>query len=87
MAWLNHQLLLLQENVTAALACGKAAVYFSLFSDSIFPYHLCITHKHKPLLGGVLHERLEAENMATNCVRTSIKWMYGDIIILCQVFA
>jgi hypothetical protein len=52
MSWLNHQLLLLQENVTVALACGKAAVYFSLFSDRIFPYHLCITHKHEPPLGG-----------------------------------
>jgi hypothetical protein len=52
MSWLNHQLLLLQEDVTAALARGEAAVYFSLFSDSIFPYHLCITHKHEPPLGG-----------------------------------
>jgi hypothetical protein len=50
-SWLNHQLLLLQEDVTAAFAHGKASVYFSLFSDSIFPYHLCITHKHEPLWG------------------------------------
>jgi hypothetical protein len=30
-----------QENdiVTAALAQGEDAVYFALFSDSIFPYH------------------------------------------------
>jgi hypothetical protein len=41
---------LLQEDVTAALARGKAAVYFPLFSDSIFPYHLCITHKLPCLL-------------------------------------
>jgi hypothetical protein len=53
MSWLNHQLLLLQEEVTAALACGEATAHFSLFSDSIFPYHLCITHKHEPPLGGV----------------------------------
>jgi hypothetical protein len=43
MSWLNTQLLLLQEEVTAALARGEDAVYFALFSDSIFPYHLCIT--------------------------------------------
>jgi len=85
MSWLNHQLLLLQEEVTAALARGEAAVYFSLFSDSIFPYRLCITHKHEPPLGGELHERLEAENMATNSVRTSIEWTYGDIIVLFHV--
>jgi len=44
MLWLNHQLLLLQEDVTAALACSEAVVYFTLFSDSIFSHHLCITH-------------------------------------------
>jgi hypothetical protein len=31
MLWLNHQLLLLQEEVTAALARVKAAVYFSFY--------------------------------------------------------
>jgi hypothetical protein len=40
MSWLNHQLLVLQEELTVALACGKATFYFSLFFDSIFPYHL-----------------------------------------------
>ncbi len=41
MSWLNHQLLLLQEDATAALAQGEADIYFSLFSDSIiFPNHL-----------------------------------------------
>ena len=49
---------------------------------SIFPYYLCITHKHEPPLGGELHERMEAESMATNSVCTSIKWTYNDIIIL-----
>jgi hypothetical protein len=67
------------------LTHGKAAVYLSLFSDSFFPYHLCITHKHEPPLGGVLHEKLEAENMASNSVCTSIKWRHGDIIILFHV--
>jgi hypothetical protein len=85
MSWLNHQLLLLQEDVTEALANGEAAVYFSLFSDSIFPYHLCITHKHEPPLGGILHERLVAENKATNSIRTSIEWTYGDVIVLFHV--
>jgi hypothetical protein len=68
-----------------ALTRSKAAVYLSLCSDSFFPYHLCITHKHEPPLGGVLHEKLEAENTATNSVRTSIKWTHGDIIILFHV--
>jgi hypothetical protein len=54
MPWLNHQLLLLQEDV-------------------------------EPPLGGELHEMLEAENMATNSVRTSIQWTYGDIIVLFHV--
>ena len=85
MSWLNHQLFLLQEDVTGALAHREAAVYFSLFSDSIFPYHLCITHRHEPPLNGVLHERLEAETMATNSVHMSIKWTYGDIIVLFHV--
>jgi hypothetical protein len=76
MSWLNHQLLLLQKDVTAELAHSEAAVYFTLFFGSIFPYHLYITHKHKPLLGGVLYERLEAKNMATNIVGTSIKYIY-----------
>ncbi len=62
MSWVNTQLLLLQDEITAALARGEDAVYFALFSDSIFPYHLCITHRHEPPLGGVLHQRLEAEN-------------------------
>ena len=52
MSWLNHQLLLLQEEVTQALARGEDAAYFALFSDSIFPYLLCITHRHEPPLGG-----------------------------------
>jgi hypothetical protein len=43
MSWVNTQLLMLQEEVTAALARGEDVVYFALFSDSIFPYHLCIT--------------------------------------------
>jgi hypothetical protein len=73
------------EDVSVALARGEAVVYFILFSDSIFPCHLCITHKHEPPLGGVLHERLEAENMATNSVHMSIKWTYGDIIVLFHV--
>jgi hypothetical protein len=80
MSWLNHQLLLLQEDAAAALAWDEAAVYFSLFSDSVFPYHLCITHKHEPLLFGVLHKWLEAENKATNSVQTSIEWSHGNII-------
>ncbi len=67
------------------LARGEEAVYFALFSDSIFPYHLCITHRHEPPLGGVLHERLEAENLTMNSVRTSIEWTYGDVVILFHV--
>jgi hypothetical protein len=66
MSWLNHQLL--QEDVAAALAQGEADVYFSMFSDRIFPYHLCITHKHEPPLFRVSHKRLEAENKATNSI-------------------
>jgi hypothetical protein len=85
MSWLNHQLLLLQEDVTEALAQSEAAVYFSLFSDSIFPYHLCITHKHEPPLRGVLHERLEAESKATDSVRAYIEWTYGDVITLFHI--
>ncbi len=69
MSLLNHQLLLLQEEVTQALAQGEDAVYFVLFSDSIFSYHLYIIHIHESPLGGVLHLRLEAENLATNSVR------------------
>jgi len=30
-SWLNHQFLLLQEDITAALACGKAAVHLASF--------------------------------------------------------
>ena len=85
MSWVNTQLLLLQDNVTQALARGEDAAYFALFSDSIFPYLLCITHRHEPPLGGVLHQRLEAENLATNSVRTSIEWTYGDVVVLFHV--
>ena len=53
MSWLNHQLLLLQDDVTQALARGEDAAYFALFSDSIFPYLLCITHRQEPPLGEV----------------------------------
>ncbi len=60
-------------------------LYFSLFSDSIFPYHQCITHRHEPPLHGELPDRLEEENKATNSVRTSIEWTYGDIIVLFRV--
>jgi len=36
-------------------------------------------------LGGVLHERLEAENMATNSVRAAMEWTNSGIIILSHV--
>jgi hypothetical protein len=35
MSWLNHKLLLLQEDVSIAMAQGEVAVYFSLFSDNM----------------------------------------------------
>ena len=35
MSWLNHHLLLLQEDVSVAMAQGEVAVYFSLFSHSM----------------------------------------------------
>jgi hypothetical protein len=54
--------------MTQALAQGEDAVYFVLFSDSIFPYHLCITQRHEPPLNGVLHESLEAENNTMNSI-------------------
>jgi hypothetical protein len=78
-------LLLLKKEVTEELAQGGDAVYFALFSDSIIPYHLCITHRHKPPLNGELHQRLEAENLTTNSAQTSIEWTYGDAIVLFHV--
>ncbi len=72
MSWLNSQLMLIQEHVTQARARGEEVLYFSHFSDSIFPYHQCITHRHEPPLHGELPARLEEENKATNSIRTSI---------------
>jgi hypothetical protein len=85
-SWVNIQLLLLQDEVTQALAQGEDAVYFALFTHSIFPYHLCITYCHQPSLGGVLPERLKSQNLTMDSVRTSIEWTYGDIIVLFHVF-
>ncbi len=61
------------------------AMYYALFSDSIFPYHACITHHHRPPLHGVLPERLKMENFATNSICVSIGWTYGDVIVLFHV--
>jgi hypothetical protein len=85
MSWVNTQPLLLQGHVRQAIANGENAMDYSLFSDNVFPYHLCVTHKHEPPLGGELDDRLHLENVATNSCRTSIKWTYGDVIILYHV--
>ncbi len=69
-----------------ARARGEEVMYYALFSDSIFPYHhACITHRHEPPLLGVLPESLKMENFATNSIRVSIEWTYGDVIVLFHV--
>jgi hypothetical protein len=85
MSFLNTQLMLMQEHITEARARGEEVMYYALFSDSIFSYHACITHCHEPPLHGVLPERLAMENFATNSIRVSIEWTYGDVIILFHV--
>jgi hypothetical protein len=77
MCWVNTQLLLLQKHVTHAIANGQNATYFVLFSDSISPSHLYVTHKHEPPLGGVLDESLHLENVPTNSCRTSTSHTLG----------
>jgi hypothetical protein len=81
MSWVNTQLLILQEKATQAVVNGENAMYYALHSISMFPYHLCNMHKHKPPLGGEVDEMLHLENAATNSYMTSIKWTYSDIII------
>ncbi len=58
--------------MTQALAQGEDAVYFALFSDSIFPFHLCITHRHEP---SSVAQEVGSKKPATDSVQTSIEWM------------
>jgi hypothetical protein len=44
MSWVNTQLLMLQEEVAAALARGEDAVYFALLSDSILYFSIPSLH-------------------------------------------
>jgi hypothetical protein len=57
MSCVHTQLLLLQEHVKQAVGNSESTIYFALFSNSVFPYHLCVTHKHEPPLGGELDVR------------------------------
>jgi hypothetical protein len=52
MSGLNQHLMALQPEVTAALACREAVLYYALFGDAIFPLLQCITRQHQPPLHG-----------------------------------
>jgi hypothetical protein len=46
MPGLNQHLMALQPEVTAALSCGEAVLYYALFGDAIFLFLQCITSQH-----------------------------------------
>ncbi len=55
-----------------------------LFFPTVFSIIINV-YRHEPPLHGELPDHLEEENKATNSVRTSIEWAYGDIIVLFRV--
>jgi hypothetical protein len=54
MSWWNEHLIVIQPEIAERRANGDNILFFSLFSDRIFPYLMCITHAHEDPLGGVL---------------------------------
>jgi hypothetical protein len=45
---LNAHLRALQPEIVAARECREQVLYFTLYSDSIFPILECITRSHRP---------------------------------------
>jgi hypothetical protein len=46
---------------------------------------MCITHAHEAPLGGRLTDHAYAEKRAMNSLRTSVEWLYGDVVVLFHV--
>jgi len=46
---------------------------------------MCITHAHEVPLGGQLTDCMYAEKKAMSSLWSSIKWPFGDVIVLFHV--
>ena len=53
----GHLLVELQPNIEQEQALGLAFLYYSVYTDSIFPFLECVTCQHEPHVYGVLLER------------------------------
>jgi hypothetical protein len=73
---LNPEMMRLQPEVAAARGHGENLLYFSLYGDAIFPLLHCITHSHRPHIGGELKDRKEEENFGMHHIRTLVEWTY-----------
>ena len=45
---LNGHLIALQPNIKHEWALGLESLYYSVYTDSIFPFLDCVTHQHEP---------------------------------------
>jgi hypothetical protein len=84
MSWLDNHLTALQPEIAEKKAHGENILFFA-FGGRIFPYLMCITHAHEAPLEGELPHWLVAENLDMNSLRTSVKWLYRDIIVLIHI--
>jgi hypothetical protein len=74
--YLNVDMTRLQPEVMQARQHGEDILYYSLFSDAIFPLLNCITGRHRQPLQGDLNVREEAENALMRRIRSSAEWPY-----------
>jgi len=82
---LNGHLIALQPNIEHEWAFGLESLYYSVYTDSIFPFHECVTHQHEPPVCGVLLEREVVENHTMSAMWNSVEWPYGGVTILFHI--
>ena len=82
---LNGHLIALQPNIEHEWALGLESLYYSVYTDSIFPFHECVTHQHEPPVCGVLLEREVVESHTMSAMWNSVEWPYGGVTILFHI--